>query len=69
MANDRNSRDEQYTGPERDDRGSNIGSNADDESMRGGASRDDVRGVADDEDEEFEDTDDLEEDEDSDGSF
>ena len=65
MANERNSRDEQYTGPERDDRASNI----DEEKVRGGGSRDDVRGVADEEDEEFEDADDLEEDEDSDGSF
>ena len=63
MANDRNSRDEQSTGPEGDRR-----SNVDEETMRGGTS-DEVRGVADEEDEEFEDTDDLEEDEDSDGSF
>jgi hypothetical protein len=63
MANDRNSRDEQVTGPEGDRR-----RDVNEESLRGGTS-DDVRGIADEEDEEFEDTDDLEEDEDSDGSF
>jgi hypothetical protein len=63
MANDRTSMDEQYTGPERERR-----SNTDEEDVRGGT-RDDVRGIADEEDEEFEDTDDLEEDEDTDGSF
>ena len=63
MANDRNSMEEQHTGPERD-----RSSNVDEESVRSG-SQDDVRGIVNEEDDEFEDADDLEEDEDSDGSF